>query len=237
MKAFSLGQAVARVSYPGCGMIAGKSSDGQNAVFAYFLMGRSPLSKNRKFVEDGGGVKIVAHIPEVMRNEQVLIYSPVLAFENKLIMGNGLQTEKLYDALLAGKNFTDVTESQSFLPDAPHFTPRITALACMDGEDFRLRMSAIKAVDSYGMSTGRAMFDYENVPGGTGYYLPTYDCDANPLPSYSGEPMQVMINGSIFDIVADLWENMNAENKVSLWVRTIDLNSHKSMSRIINKNR
>lgn len=237
MKAVTLGSAVGRVSYPGCGIIAGKSADGRSAVVAYFIMGRSPLSKNRMFIEDGGGVRIVPFIKEAVRNEALLIYSPVLAFENKILMGNGLQTEYVYEALLAGKSFEEAISACGYTPDAPHFTPRITALAAMDGESFKLKMSIVKAMDSVGAGTGRFVFDFDNLPNGVGYYMSTYEGDANPLPAHVGEPRQVSVNGSIFDIVADVWENMNAENKVSLWVRTIDLSNHKSMSRIINKNR
>lgn len=237
MKVASLGGAVGRVSYPGCGTVIGKSADGQSAVLAYFIMGRSPMSKNRIFVEDGGGVRITPYIHEAMRKDELLVYSPVLAFENKLLVGNGSQTEAVYKDLIAGKSFEEAAGACSFAGDAPHFTPRITTLVTMNGEDFRLKMSVAKAMDEGGTSTGRFIFDYENIPGGTGYYLPTYDCDCSTLPPFYGEPIMVPITGSIFDIVADVWENLNAENKVALWVRTIDLLSHKSMSRIINKNR
>lgn len=237
MKSTLLGSAIARVSYPGCGMLAGKSADGSSAVLAYFVMGRSPISKNRVFVEDGGGVRIEPFFARAVRNESILMYSPVLAFANKLIMGNGAQTETAYQTLIEGKTFEDVVNAQSPFTDAPHFTPRITTLASMDGEDFKLKMSVVKRMDEEGKSIGRNLFTFENVPAGVGYYLHTYECDAEPLPPVTGEPVQVKIDGSIFDIVADIWENMNAENKVALWVRTIDLNSHKSMSRIINKNR
>lgn len=237
MKAITIGNAVRRVSYPGCGMIAGKSADGLSAVFAYFSMGRSPISKNRLFIEEGNGVRIVPFIKEAMRNESLLVYSPVLAFENKIVMGNGLQTDYMYEALLAGKSFEDAIAVCGYTPDAPHFTPRITALASMDGVGFKLKMSLIKSMDHVGAGTGRFIFDYDNLPNGVGYYLHTYDCDANPLPAFQGEPIQVSVNGSIFDIVADIWENLNAENKVSLWVRVVDLSTHRSMSRIINKNR
>ena len=237
MKAISLGSAVSRVSYPGCGMIAGKSADGNSAVAAYFIMGRTPLSKNRLFIEDGGGVTIQPFIESVARNMDALLYAPVLAFENKLVMGNGAHTEDLYKALLNGSSFEESVTKQDFLKDAPHFTPRITSLVSMDGSDFNLRMSIVKRMDEAGQSAGRYIFDYTNVPAGTGYYMHTFDCDASVLPSFSGEPIPVTVNGSIFDMVADIWENLNAENKVSLWVRTIDLYSHKSMSRIINNNR
>ncbi|MBQ3079695.1 MAG: inosine monophosphate cyclohydrolase [Clostridia bacterium] len=237
MKAITLGSAVGRVSYPGSGVIAGKSADGQSAILAYFIMGRSPITKNRLIVEDGGGVRIVPHIKEAMRNESLLVYSPVIAFENKVLIGNGLQTEYLYEAMLAGKSMEEAVAVFGYTPDAPNFTPRITALASMDGESFKLKISIVKSMDHVGAGTGRFIFDYDNIPNGTGYYMHTYACDANPLPAYTGEPIQVSVNGSIFDIVADIWENLNAENKVSLWVRMIDLKSHKGMSRIINKNR
>lgn len=237
MKAISLGGAVGRVSYPGCGMIAGRSADGLSAVIAYFIMGRSPLTKNRIFIEDGGGVKIEPFIKNVMRDEALLVYSPVLAFENKVLIGNGAHTEQVYGTLASGRSFEEAISGLSYIPDAPNFTPRLTGLVSMDGESFNLKMSLVKSMDPYGASVGRYVFEYENVPAGMGYYLHTCAFDANPLPAFSGEPIQVSVNGSIFDIVADVWENMNAENKVSLWVRTVDLKTHKSMSRIINKNR
>lgn len=237
MKAISLGGAVGRVSYPGCGVIAGRSADGLSAVIAYFIMGRSPLTKNRIFIEDGGGVKIEPFIKNVMRDEALLVYSPVLAFENKVLIGNGAHTEQVYGTLASGRSFEEAISGLSYIPDAPNFTPRLTGLVSMDGESFNLKMSLVKSMDPYGASVGRYVCEYENVPAGTGYYLHTCAFDANPLPAFSGEPIQVSVNGSIFDIVADVWENMNAENKVSLWVRTVDLKTHKSMSRIINKNR
>jgi len=237
MKAISIGAAVGRVSYPGCGMIAGRSADGTNAVIAYFIMGRSPLTKNRLFVEDGGGVRIVPHIKEAMRNESLLLYSPVLAFENKVLIGNGSHVESAYNELVSGKSFEDFVEKLSYTPDAPNFTPRLTGLVSTDGESFSVKMSLVKSMDPMGASVGSYIFNYNNIPAGMCYYMHTCAFDANPLPPFSGEPIQVSVNGSIFDIVADIWENMNAENKVSMWVRTIDLKTHKSMSRIINKNR
>lgn len=237
MKAISLGGAVGRVSYPGCGIIAGRSADGLSAVVAYFIMGRSPLTKNRMFVEDGGGVRIAPFRKELMRDEALLVYSPVLAFENKILIGNGPHTENVFQNLASGRTFEESLSSLSYIPDAPNFTPRLTGLVTTDGEGFNLKMSLVKSMDPYGSSLGRYVYEYENVPAGTGYYLHTCAFDANPLPAFSGEPIQVSVNGSIFDIVADVWENMNAENKVSLWVRCVDLKSHKSMSRIINKNR
>lgn len=237
MKAISLGGAVGRVSYPGCGMIAGRSADGLSAVIAYFIMGRSPLTKNRLFLEEGGGVKIEPFIKSVMRDEALLIYSPVIAFENKILVGNGSHIEQVYSNLVGGRSYEDALSGLSYIPDAPNFTPRLTGLVSMDGESFNLKMSLVKSMDLYGASTGRYTYEYESVPAGTGYYLHTCAFDANPLPAFSGEPIQVSVNGSIFDIVADVWENLNHENKVSLWVRTVDLKTHKSMSRIINKNR
>ncbi|MBQ4156653.1 MAG: inosine monophosphate cyclohydrolase [Clostridia bacterium] len=237
MKAISLGGAVGRVSYPGCGMIAGRSADGLSAVVAYFIMGRSPLTKNRLFVEEGGGVKIEPYRKELMRDEALLVYSPVVAFENKVLVGNGPHIEQIYSQLTSGNNFEDGISHLTYIPDAPNFTPRLTGLISTDGESFNLKMSLVKSMDPYGASVGRYTYEYESIPAGTGYYLHTCAFDANPLPAFSGEPIQVSVNGSIFDIVADIWENMNAENKVSLWVRTIDLKTHKSISRIINKNR
>lgn len=237
MKAISLGGAVGRVSYPGCGMIAGRSADGLSAVIAYFIMGRSPLTKNRVFLEEGGGVKIEPFIKSAMRDEALLVYSPVIAFENKILVGNGSHIEQVYGNLTSGMSYEEALCKLSYIPDAPNFTPRLTGLVAMDGESFNLKMSLVKSMDPYGASVGRYTYEYENVPAGTGYYLHTCAFDANPLPAFSGEPIQVSVNGSIFDIVADVWENMNAENKVSLWVRTVDLKTHKSMSRIINKNR
>lgn len=237
MKTAPLGGTIGRTGYPGCGIIAGNSADGENAVLACFIMGRSPLSKNRIFVEDGGGVKIAPFRPELMRDAANLIYSPVCGFENKIILSNGSQTDAIYDSLLAGSSFEEALRTRSFIPDAPNFTPRISALVSMDGHDFRIQMSVVKAMDAYGMSTGHFTFNYESVAPGVGYYLHTYEMDANPLPSFTGEPIQIAITGSIFDTVADIWENMSAENKVSLWVRTIDLSTGKGISRIINKNR
>lgn len=237
MKATSLGSAVARVSYPGCGVICGKTEDGLSAVMACFIMGRSPLSKNRRFVEDGGGVKIEPFIESAMRDHETLLYSPALAFDNRLLMGNGAHTESAYRAFIGGRTFYDAVSEQRCFPDKPHYTPRVTALATIDGDRLSLSMSVVKRAHDDSHAVCRCLFQYDDLVPGTGYYLHSYECDANPLPPVTGEPVQVSVDGSIFDIVADIWENLNAENKVSLWVRTVDLATRKSMSRIINKNR
>lgn len=237
MKAISLGSAVARVSYPGCGMICGKTADGLSAVMACFIMGRSPLSKNRRFVEEGGGVKIEPFIQNAMRNPDTLVYSPVLAFDNRLLMGNGSHTEDAYRAFVDGKSFAEAVSEQRYFSDTPNNTPRITALATINGTNLALSMSVVKRMNEETDTVCRYVFRYDDIAPGTGCYLHSYECDANPLPPVMGEPVQVAVGGSIFDIVADIWENLNAENKVSLWVRTVDLASRKSMSRIINKNR
>ena len=237
MEATSLGSAVARVSYPGCGVICGKTEDGLSAVTACFIMGRSPLSKNRRFVEDGGGVRIEPFIEAAARDQETLIYAPVLAFDNRLLMGNGSHAESAYHAFIGGKSFYDAVCEQHYFSDKPHYTPRVTALTTIDGKRLSLSMSVVKRVSDDSPAACRNVFQYDDLVPGTGYYLHSYECDADPLPPVTGEPVQVSVGGSIFDIVADIWENLNAENKVSLWVRTVDLASRKSMSRIINKNR
>ncbi len=237
MKMITPGSAVGSVSYPGCGMIVGKSDDGLSAVFAYFTMGRSAVCKNRVFCEDGDGVRISVFKDDPTRASAAICYSPVLEFGNMLIMGNGSHVSDFQTSLQSGEGFEYALSRYSFFSNNNDFTPRLTSLITLNGSDFSLKMSIVKPSDESGAGVSRYIFGYENIQPGAGYYIHTFMRDECPLTPFTGEPKQVSISGSIFDIVADVWENLNHENKVSLWVRTIDLSSRKHMSRIINKNR
>ncbi len=237
MKMITPGSAVGSVSYPGCGMIVGKSDDGLSAVFAYFIMGRSAMCKNRVFCEDGDGIRISAFRETSMPTPASICYSPVLEFGNMLIMGNGAHVSEMQAAIQSGDSFERALSKYSFFSNNNDFTPRLTSLVTLNGSDFTFKTSIIKPSDANGVGVSRYVFGYENIQPGTGYYVHTFMRDESPLTAFTGEPKQVSISGSIFDIVADVWENLNHDNKVSLWVRTIDLSGLKVMSRIINKNR
>ena len=234
MKDLSVNAAVSRVSYFGSGIIAGRSADGLNAVSAYFIMGRSPLSRNRKFTDSGTGLKIEAHIQTAIKNEERLLYNPVIADRGLTVMGNGSHTEQIYKALKSGQGLNDINKSLYPFDDEPYFTPRIFAVSAFAGEKMCLTMGITK---NCSLGITHQVFDYPDIPAGTACFLHSFEGDEEPLPSFTGEPMCVLIGGSIFDIVANVWENLNSFNKVALYVRNENIKTGQIISRIINKNR
>ena len=230
-------QAVGATTYPGRGIIIGKSQDGKKAVLAYFIMGRSVNSRNRVFVEDHGGIRTEAFDPSKMEDPSLIIYWPVRQTDNKLIVTNGDQTDTIYDFIRNGASFIKALRTRAFEPDAPNFTPRISAMATFAEGDFSLDMGILRAGDNQGASCDRVFWEYERLAPGVGKFLHTYLSDGSPIPSFVGDPEAVAVgNGSAKAIADELWAGLNADNRVSLWVMTRDLTTGETDAVIINRN-
>ncbi len=220
-------------TYPGRGIVVGKSRDGKNAVIAYFIMGRSANSRNRIFEEnDRGGIRTKAFDESRMEDPSLIIYNPVLKLGDKTIVTNGDQTDTIYDFMSRGECYHSALITREFEPDAPNYTPRISAVVKADGG---YNMSILKS------NLGRPQcirFFYE-YPGtaGQGHFIHTYKCDGNPIPSFEGEPTPVEIDGDIDEFTSMIWDNLNEDNKVSLFTRFINLETGAQQTRIINKNK
>ena len=224
-------------SYPGRGIIIGRSADGTKAVTAYFIMGRSENSRNRVFVEDGEGIRTQAFDPSKLSDPSLIIYAPVRVLGNKTIVTNGDQTDTVYDLMKEGQTFEQSLMTREFEPDAPNFTPRISGLMNVENGSYDYAMSILKSNNGNPDSCNRYTFTYSNPIAGEGHFIHTYMGDGNPLPSYEGEPTWVEIGNEDIDTFTKLvWENLNEENKVSLFVRYIDIETGKYESRIVNKN-
>ena len=220
-------------TYPGRGIVLGRSQDGTKAVIAYFIMGRSENSRNRVFVEQDGGIRTEAFDPAKLADPSLIIYAPVRVLGGKTIVTNGDQTDTVYDFLKEGKTFADALRTRTFEPDAPNFTPRISGVV----EGFDYKLSILKSNNGDPESVHRYFFEYSDPKPGQGHFIHTYKCDGNPIPSYEGEPTPVVIEGDIDQFTNMIWENLNADNKVSLFTRFIDVASGKVETRIINKNK
>ncbi len=223
-------------SYPGRGIILGKSKDGKSAVAAYFIMGRSVNSRNRVFVEDGCGIRTQAFDPSKLEDPHLIIYAPVRVLGNKTIVTNGDQTDTIYDLMNQQMTFEQALRTREFEDDAPNYTPRISGIIKTDNGDFNYALSILKSADGDPSSCLRHTFSYTNARAGEGHFIHTYQGDGSPLPSYQGEPKQVEIPNDLEQFASDLWENLNEENKVSLFVRYINLETGEVTSKIINKN-
>ena len=230
-------QAVGATTYPGRGIIIGKSADGKRAVMAYFIMGRSVNSRNRVFVEQPGGIRTEAFDPSKMVDPSLIIYSPVRTIDNRVIVTNGDQTDTIYDYIGDDATFEDALMERTFEPDAPNFTPRVSAMATFQNGDFSLDMAILRAGDAQGSCCHRVFWKFERVEAGKGYFLHTYLKDGNPIPSYTGDPETVALDdASAFDLARALWDGLNADNRVSLWVCTRDLETGRTDTSIINAN-
>lgn len=223
-------------SYPGRGIVLGKSADGKSAVAAYFIMGRSVNSRNRVFVEDGDGIRTQAFDPSKLEDPHLIIYAPVRVLGNKTIVTNGDQTDTIYELMNQQMTFEQSLRCREFEDDAPNYTPRISGIIKTADGDFNYAMSILKSDNGNPESCLRYTFSYNNPIAGEGRFIHTYQGDGSPLPSFEGEPKVVDIPNDIEKFTADLWENLNEDNKVSLFVRYIDLESGKTETRIINKN-
>ncbi len=232
----SLATLLSENTYPGRGIVIGKSEDGKSAVIAYFIMGRSENSRNRVFIENGSEVIIHPFDASKVEDPSLIIYSPIRKYENRLIVTNGDQTDTVYEGLKAGKTFEAALETRAFEPDAPNFTPRISGMLTFVNGNFTYKMSILKSADADGTACNRFAFTYAPISG-VGHFLHTYNCDGNPIPTFTGEPERVAIPSDI-DAFADMiWANLNEQNKISLYVRYTDLATGAETNRMFNKNK
>ena len=232
----NLSSAVGATSYPGRGILIGKSADATRAFLAYFIMGRSVNSRNRVFVEEPDGIRTEAFDPSKMEDPSLIIYHPVRVIDDKTIVTNGDQTDTIRDDILAGGDFHRACTTRTFEPDAPNFTPRISAMVERVDGDFRLEMSILRCCDPETGAALRSFFEYDRVKPGCGYFIHTYAQDGNPIPSFTGEPESVVLESDFAAFSDAIWEALNVDNKVSLWTRSIDLATGATESRIYNKN-
>lgn len=222
--------------YPGRGIVVGKTPDGTYAVIAYFIMGRSENSRNRVFVEDGKGIRTQAHDPLKLSDPSLIIYAPVRVLGNNTIVTNGDQTDTIYKLMNSGSTFEQALRTREFEPDTPNYTPRISAVLNIENGIFRYSMSILKSNNGNPDACNRYTFDYENPIGGEGHFLHTYMHDGSPLPSFEGEPKLVAIENDMDKFGGLIWDSLNSDNKVSLFVRYINIADGTYKSKIYNKN-
>lgn len=221
-------------SYPGRGIVAGLTEDGTRAAAAYFIMGRSANSRNRVFLLKNGELFTEPFDPSRVEDPSLIIYAAIRQFEDKLIVTNGSQTDTIYEGLKRGESFAQALERRCFEPDAPNYTPRISAMLRLDAACPRYEMSILKSVDVLGSGCARYTFSYPAVPG-LGHFLHTYVCDGNPIPSFRGEPERVRIGRDIDELTRELWDSLDQDNRISLYVRFVELSTGAYEERLINK--
>lgn len=221
--------------YVGRGIVIGKTADGKKAAAAYFIMGRSANSRNRVFTEKDGAVFTEPFDPSKVEDPSLIIYAAIRKYQNQLIVTNGNQTDTIYDGLCSGISFSDSLKTRDFEPDAPNFTPRISGILNFGENDFTYQMNILKSIDAEGSATARYTFDYPS-KAGLGHFLHTYITDGNPIPTFCGEPERVMIPDTAKELADVLWNNLNEQNRISLYVRTVDLETGKEENILINKN-
>ena len=222
-------------TYPGRGIVIGKSEDGKKAVFAYFIMGRSENSRNRVFKEVDGNVFTEPFDYSKVEDPSLIIYAAIRNHENKMIVTNGDQTDTIYEFVKEGKCFKHALKTREFEPDFPNFTPRISGMLTFKENDFKYQMSILKSADEKGSACNRYFYEYAPL-NGLGHFIHTYVCDGNPIPTFQGEPERVKIPNSIDDFTNEIWTSLNESNKISLYVRYVDIESGVYENRMINKN-
>lgn len=237
MKMLSLEQELKENAYPGRGIVIGRSADGKSAAAAYFIMGRSENSRNRIFVEDGDGIRTQAFDPSKMEDPSLIIYAPVRVLGNKTIITNGDQTDTIYEGMDCQLTFEQSLRCREFEPDAPNYTPRISGIIHRENGSFNYAMSILKSNNGNPAQCNRYTFAYQNPIPAEGHFLHTYLHDGNPLPSFEGEPKLISIPNNIDDFADFIWNNLNEENKVSLFVRYIAVETGAYETRILNKNK
>lgn len=236
MKPISLEQELKNNAYPGRGIILGRSNDNTKAVAAYFIMGRSENSRNRIFVADGAGIRTQAFDPARLTDPSLIIYAPVRVMGNKTIVTNGDQTDTIYEGMDRQLTFEQSLRGREFEPDAPNYTPRISGIMHLGEGKFNYALSILKSNNGNPESCCRFTFAYENPAAGEGHFIHTYQHDGDPLPSFAGEPKRITIDGSQEQFARLIWNSLNEENKVSLFVRFIDIATGVYETTIINKN-
>ncbi len=237
MNMLSLENELKANAYPGRGIVIGKSPDGSKAVCAYFIMGRSTNSRNRIFVEDGAGIRTQAFDPSKLEDPSLIIYAPVRVLGNKTIVTNGDQTDTIYEGMDKQLTFEQSLRCREFEPDGPNYTPRISGIMHMENGGYNYAMSILKSNNGNPDACNRYTFAYENPVPGEGHFIHTYMHDGNPLPSFEGEPKLVKMYDDIESFTDMLWNSLNEDNKVSLFVRYIDIQTGKTETKIVNKNK
>ena len=230
-----MGELINGNPYVGRGIVLGKTEDGKKAVSAYFIMGRSQNSRNRVFTERDGAVFTEPHDASKVEDPSLIIYAAIRKYENKLIVTNGDQTDTVYEGLKAGKGFSEALTAREFEPDAPNLTPRISGMITFGEGNFTYEMSILKSADAEGTACNRYTFSYPSLAG-LGHFIHTYVTDGNPIPTFQGEPERVAIPNDIDEFTAKIWNNLDENNKISLYVLYTDLESGKEEKRLINKN-
>ena len=236
MKMLSLEQELKGNSYPGRGIVIGRSADGTKAVTAYFIMGRSVNSRNRVFVKEGEGIRTQAYDPAKLVDPSLVIYAPVRVLDNLTIVTNGDQTDTIYDGMGKGQTFEESLRIREFEPDGPNYTPRISGVMEVKDGTYNYSMSILKSNNGNPDACNRYTFAYENPAAGEGHFIHTYMHDGNPLPSFEGEPKLVAIPDDMDAFTDMLWNSLNEENKVSLFVRYINIADGTYETKIVNKN-
>lgn len=236
MNMLSLENELKNNAYPGRGIVIGKSADGTKAVTAYFIMGRSENSRNRVFVEEGAGIRTQAFDPSKLTDPSLIIYAPVRVLGNKTIVTNGDQTDTIYEGMDKQMTFEQSLRCREFEPDGPNYTPRISGIMHIENGGYNYAMSILKSNNGNPEACNRYTFAYENPVAGEGHFIHTYMHDGNPLPSFEGEPKLVAIPDDMDAFVDLLWNSLNEDNKVSLFVRYINIADGTYETRIVNKN-
>ena len=236
MKTLDIYEELKGNAYPGRGIIIGKSADGKHAVTAYFIMGRSVNSRNRVFTETADGIKTEAADPSKLTDPHLIIYSPVRVLGNKTIVTNGDQTDTIYELMDRQYTFEQSLRGREFEDDAPNYTPRISGIMRVENGTYNFAMSILKSDDGDPASCERHTFTYTNPKAGIGRFIHTYMGDGSPLPSFEGEPEKVELKGDIDTFTNEVWTSLNEDNKVSLFVRYIDIETGAVETRIVNKN-
>lgn len=235
MKMLSMEQELQSNSYPGRGIVIGRSADGTKAVTAYFIMGRSENSRNRIFVEDGEGIRTQAFDESKLTDPSLIIYAPVRVLGNKTIVTNGDQTDTIYEGMDKQMTFEQSLRTREFEPDGPNYTPRISGILHVENGTYNYALSILKSHNGNPDACNRYTFAYENCLPGEGHFIHTYECDGNPLPSFEGEPKLISIPNQIEEFTQLLWNSLHEDNKVSLFVRYIDIATGEYTSKIVNK--
>ena len=237
MQKVALSKELGATTYPGRGIVIGRSKDGKKAVTAYFIMGRSANSRNRVFVEDGEGIRTQAFDPSKLEDPSLIIYAPVRVLGNKTIVTNGDQTDTIYELMDKQQTFEQALRTREFEPDGPNYTPRISGIMHVENGKYNYAMSILKSNNGNPDACNRYTFAYSNPVNGEGHFIHTYMCDGNPLPSFEGEPKLVEMSDDMEAFTNMVWESLNEDNKVSLFVRYIDIATGETKSTIVNKNK
>jgi len=236
MALFDLKTLLSENSYPGRGIVIGASADGKKAMIAYFIMGRSENSRNRIFERFDGGMRTKAFDESKLSDPSLIIYNPYLSLPNVDIITNGDQTNTVYDFVKIGKTFDEALKTREFEPDAPNYTPRISGIINYEGKAFSYKLSILKSANGDPSVCNRFYYEYEP-RAGIGHFIHTYKCDGNPIPSFYGEPEEVTLPNTAKELADLVWENLNEDNKVSLFVRSVSLETGEAEEIIINKNK